>query len=249
MQLRCPSATAREQKAGDAKGQGCVLHGPTGWKSGHASIPGAWDSCSADDGQAKPRQESCSGGRRPFLRKMPLSVYQSSRKLNSKLSPQTTTVCGCLRHPSELSRSGCKPMTHGLSAVLAAIWQSVTIPLRPYGSVVIPSGKRRGVAGPAVIREALHCSTARVVVLILQRSPTQWKLEHPYLLSTNSHETISLCFESLENAVMRLTLGDPATSREIQTVLIGSIASKYTYTVSVVKRGGACLSSLLKIQE
>lgn len=112
-----------------------------------------------------------------FLEKCLCHVYQSSRKLNSKLSPQTTTVCGCLRHPSELSRSGCEPMTHGLSAVLAAIWQFVTIPLRPYGSVVIPSGKRRGVAGPPVIREALHCSTARVVVLILQRSPTQWKLE------------------------------------------------------------------------
>lgn len=169
MQLRCPSATAREQKAGDAKGQGCVLHGPTGWKSGHASIPGAWDSCSADDGQAKPRQESCSGGRRPFLRKMPLSCLPKLEKAELEALP---TDDYSLRHPSELSRSGCETMTRGLSAVLAAIWQSVAIPLRPYGSVVIPSGKRRGVAGPAVIREALHCSTARVVVLILQRSPT-----------------------------------------------------------------------------
>ena len=56
--------------------------------------------------------------------------------------------------PAELLKAGGEPMVLGLHAVLAAIWQSGSVPPDLLRGVVTPLWKGKG----AAITEASHCS-------------------------------------------------------------------------------------------
>ena len=207
----------------------------------------------------------------PPISEDPPSLTEVRGAISKLKSGKAAGICGI---PAELLKAGGEPMARGLHAVLAAIWQSGSVPPDLLRGVVIPLWKGKG--------DRWDCSNHRGITLlsvpgkvlahILLRRIRDHLLRHQRLEQsgfTPGKSTIDrilalrviverrrefgrgllAAYIDLKKAfdtVHRESLWEILRLRGIPTRIIGLIASLYTGTESAVKCGGG-LSSFFPV--
>ena len=199
----------------------------------------------------------------PPISEEPPTLTEVREAISKLKGGKAAGICGI---PAELLKSGGEPMVRGLHAVLAAIWQSGTIPPDLLKGVVIPLWKGKG--------DRWDCSNHRgitllsipgkVLALILLRRIREHLLKHQRPEQsgfTPGKSTIDrilalriiverrlefgrgllatyIDLKKAFDSVHRESLWELLRLRGIPTKIVELIASLYTGTVSAVRCGG-----------